>query len=199
MRTIASACGSAENIGALLVRAASFVHPPQADALRENLLACINDLADGNHSAFARALCLHECCFRRWLSRGVPGINSLMRVCFRLGFSVERFLTERLNAEEPHWERAREIVRQSGLLGPRRPSQSDVQLALQRALRSASPPPLDDLALKLGFKRAGALRRRDRITVRSNHQAASRDSSPEGVFAMSAQPLASKTDGYESG
>ena len=154
----------AENIGALLARAASFVHPPQADALRENLLACINDLADGNHSALARALCLHECCFRRWLSRGVPGINSLMRVCFRLGFSVERFLTKRLNTEEPHWERAREIVRQSGLLGPRRPSQADVKLVLQRALRSASPPPLDDLALKLGFKRAGALRRRDRIT-----------------------------------
>ena len=153
----------AENIGALLARAASFVHPPQADALRENLLACINDLADGNHSALARAVCLHESCFRRWLRRGVPEINSLMSVCFRLGFPVERFLTERVSAEAPHWERAREIVRQSGLLGRRRPSQTEVHLALQRALCSASPPALDDLALELGFKRAGALRRRDRI------------------------------------
>jgi len=152
----------AEDIGAMLVRAASFVHPPRADAFRENLRACINDLADGNYSALARAVGLHESCVRRWLCQGIPEINSLMKVCLRLGIPSERFLTERLSAVEPHWARAREIVRQSGLLGPRRPGQAEVRRELQRALRSASPPALDDLALQLGFKHAGALRRRDR-------------------------------------
>jgi plasmid stability protein len=153
----------AENVGALLVRATSFHDPPPADVLRENLRACIFDLADGNRSALSRTVRLHESCFQDWLSQFVPAINSLMSVCFRLGFTLEGFLTERLSTEDSHWERARKIVRQSGFVNPRRSTQAEVRVALQKALSSASPPALDELALELGFRHATALRRRDPI------------------------------------
>ena len=153
----------AENIGALLVRATSFRHPPSADALRENLRACIFDLADGNRSALSRTVRLHDSCFQDWLTQSVPEINSLMSVCFRLGFTLEGFLTEHLNTVDSRWERARKIVRQSGFVNPRRSTHAEVRVALQKALGSASPPALDELAHELGFAHATALRRRDPI------------------------------------
>ncbi len=155
---------AAESLGALLARAVSFAHPPQAQIFRENLRACINDLAEGNYSALSRTVGLHDSDFRSWIRHGLPEIDSLMRACFRLGIPPERFLAERLGTGDPDWENARDVIKHMGLLGPKRPTHSEVKLALRDALHSTYPPTLSELAVRVGFKRYAALYRRDRST-----------------------------------
>jgi hypothetical protein len=154
----------AEQVGALVVRAISFINPPQPQVFRQNVRACIDDLAEGNHSALARALCLHDGHFRNWMHHGLPQVQTLISVCFRLGIPPQRFLTERLGAGDPDWENARKIITHTGLRGPKPPTDAEVKRALRDALHSACPPALSELAVQLGFKRATALYRRDRST-----------------------------------
>jgi hypothetical protein len=154
----------AEQMGALLVRAISFIHPPQPQVFRQNVRGCIEDLGEGNHSALARAVCLYDSHFRNWMHHGLPQVQTLISVCFRLGIPPQRFLTERLGAGDPDWENARKIITDTGLRGPKRPTDAEVRRALRDALHSACPPALSELAAHLGFKRATALYRRDRST-----------------------------------
>ena len=154
----------AERMGALLARAVSFAHPLQPNIFRANLRGCIDDLSEGNHSALSRAVCLYDSHFRNWIRHRLPVIDSLMGVCFRLGIPPERFLTEHLGAGDPDWECARNVIKHTGLRGPKRSTDAEVKLALRDALRSAYPPALSELAVQLGFKRATSLYRRDRCT-----------------------------------
>jgi len=153
----------AENVGTLLAWAPSSVHLPGAAALRANLRAAIDDLAEGNESALARTIGMDVTDSKSWITRhGTPRLDSLLQVCWRLGVPLLRFLTERLEAGDPDWEHARAAVKRAGRSTSKRLRQSEVSLALQAALRAPRPPALSELAKQLGLKYANSLRRRDR-------------------------------------
>jgi hypothetical protein len=101
----------AAQLGTLLSRTAGLDGCTFGEILRENLRHCIDDLAKRNHRRLYRIAKLSNKSVDGWISGYLrPEFLSLMRLCHRLGIPLLRFLTQRLSAGEPDWERARTVV-----------------------------------------------------------------------------------------
>lgn len=180
--------------GDLLAESASVTEAVSPGHFRNNLQRCVDDLASGNLSHFARLSGVPFDSASSWL---VPGhsfsLDSFLRMCCQLELPAARFVSEDMPLDDPGWVRARQLVQQRPSGVPQRkplyrthpspPSEgtpvaertrSDLRRRFQQALAAEAPQALEALALDLGFRYSSALYHRFpelcQAMVRKNHR-----------------------------
>jgi AraC-like DNA-binding protein len=163
--------------GDLLARSSSLTETVSPGHIKNNLRRCVDDLAAGNLSHFARLSGLSFDSISSWLvpSRSFS-LDSFLRLCCHLELPAARFASEDMPLDDPGWVRARQFVQQRPSWSPQRkplygphPSprsegtsveerpRSYLRRKFQRALSSEAPWALQALALDLGFRYSSAL------------------------------------------
>lgn len=140
----------AESIGELLAIAPRLHDLSLHTVLTANLRACVDAVAEGHLDAFA-----NECQVSRsalWLSGShLPMIDTVLRICYRLGVPITTFLENDSRRADAHWKRARQTV-QSDRMVPARRSVERVHHVLVRAAQEQPVPSLSEIARRLGYK-----------------------------------------------
>ncbi len=163
--------------GDLLARSSSLTEAVSPGHFKNNLQRCVDDLASGNLSHFARLSGLPFDSASSWL---VPGrsfsLDSFLRMCCHLELPAARFVGEDMPLDDPGWVRARQLAQQSSswvarrkpLYGPHPPLRSEGPAApeqprsylrgrFEQALAAEAPQSLQALALDLGYRYSSAL------------------------------------------
>lgn len=142
----------AEAIGELLAIAPRLHDLSLHTVLTANLRACVDAVAEGHLDAFA-----NECQVSRsalWHHLGgihLPMIDTVLRICYRLGVPITTFLENDPRRADAHWKRARQAAQLDRMVPPFR-SVERVHHVLVRAAQEHPVPSLSEIARRLGYK-----------------------------------------------
>ena len=152
----------ANGVGELLAIGSVLDNEPSAVRFKDNLSLCIDHLAGGNRSNFARRTGMSLFDIQRWLSTNAyPSLDSFLWMCVVLRISPARFLTAPMPADHPDWEGARQLfARQHCLEPPKQPiadalnrqqlTRETMRETLESALQRNPAPSMPVVARSLG-------------------------------------------------
>jgi hypothetical protein len=137
MADIDNALWRAETMGELLANAPRLEHPSLRSILIANLRACVDNVAGGNMDAFATVCQVSRSPLESHLiSRSVPTIDILLRICRRLRIPIIAFLESDPRRAAAYWERARQSVDPAQMVSAFRPVEKVRLALLKRTARS---------------------------------------------------------------
>lgn len=143
------------NIGELVATALALPTLPSKATITKNIFTCVNQLTQGNITAFARLLGMSPSLVREWyVGKSLPQFRSIVAICYHLEISslldflsvevaaINSSLTTRLLTKLPNQLRT--------------PSHEfdleQAQAMLLAALNEPEPPPVAEVARRLGQK-----------------------------------------------
>jgi len=152
---------AANSIGNLVADAANLPLPPQRNKVAQVISACIDNIAAGNSSAFARMLNLPYYPLQSWQAgKFLPPLAMLLQICYRLEVSLLDFLTKKtLNLADDVVVRL--IQSQPLIKGIDRKKQftsAQVIPIMQLALQESPPPSLQEVVKRFGYQSISSLR-----------------------------------------
>lgn len=142
-----------DNVKQLLATAPQLSYPPPKENVQKVVFAYVNQVAQGNLSEFARMLEMAKSTVWPWYSgKGVPSLDVLLQVCYRLGCGVPSFLCGETTAAD--FSQNSVIIKRQhrqSVSHNKQPFDLDkMQLELRSALEENPPPCLKDIALRIG-------------------------------------------------
>lgn len=149
----------AKQMGELIANAPGMNADPPISKVTAFVPSCIEKLTNGNICAFARLVDVKERTVCAWTrnARGVPRLDLLLRVCYRLGASLSDVLTHeslRLNYELINQSLSRmPIVRSQ-----RSHENGEIRRAFLNALECDPAPSVHEFSACLGYKNSDFLR-----------------------------------------
>lgn len=141
----------AKQMGELIARAPGMAVDPPINKVTIFVPACIEKLTNGNVCAFARLVEVHKTTVQGWCynSRGVPRLDLLLRVCYRLGASLSDLLTKdsvSLNHDLINHSLSRMPVTRL------RRKNGEIRRAFSTALKCDPAPSVHEFSESLGYK-----------------------------------------------
>lgn len=145
----------ANAVGEFLAAVPHLPSPLPKDNVRDHLRSYVNHLTGGNQKAFAELVQISRYQIVMWLAGHIcPRLDSLLRVCYRLGISLVTLVTDEA------WDPAvGERLKKLGLLQPNRSRMwshhpDERRRVLEAALHEKPAPSLTAIARRLGCDRA---------------------------------------------
>jgi DNA-binding phage protein len=130
-------------------------------AFKANLRACIQDVAEGNLLAFAKAVQLSRPGLDRLTyGKSLPELATLLQICHRAEVPLAVFLADHPVADAATWDQLKQAL-QTGRKGCRVPlarSREQVRAAMRQAIHELPPPSLSEIAQRLNYKGVEGLR-----------------------------------------
>jgi AraC-like DNA-binding protein len=165
----------AKSIGELFTLAPHLDTVSLAQTIKDNLLACMQAVTEGNLLLFARICGIHKTSL--WLRvQATDGylmpVNVLLAICDRLDIPLIAFFETDFSKASLYWEHAARMV-QADRMGALRPSPALLRLLLEETTREQPPPSLSDVATRLGYKATWSLHRVDKaicVQISKNHK-----------------------------
>ncbi len=145
----------AKQMGELIARAPSMTADPKINKVTDFVPTCIEKLTNGNICAFARLVEVHQGTVHRWSwnTRGVPRLDLLLKVCYRLGASFSDLLTR--DSISLNYELINHSLSRMPVARFRR--SDDVRRAFFTALKSDPAPTVHEFSASLGYKNSDFL------------------------------------------
>lgn len=151
-----------DNIGKLIAASPYLSSVPPRERVTKNILASVNQVAQGSVATFARLLGKYKRSLREWhAGRELPQLSRLLQICDFLEISLKAFLTEdvaTINSD-------RLVIRvqgkqQAARRNPRKKFDSETaRTMVQEALQENPPPSIKEVMRRLGEKRSHNLYR----------------------------------------
>lgn len=139
-----------DTVGELIAAAPRMLSLPSREKVTAAIRACVNQVTDGNASAFGHMLQVDEETVRVWLAgKKLPQLNSLLRICYSCGTSILNFMTEEvvvadLGSKTKRFDRQLQGRSRTPLRGSPF-NLEQVRHALQAALNKYPPPSLKEV------------------------------------------------------
>jgi len=138
---------------------------PQLDtscaALKANLRACIQEVAEGNVLAFAEVVQLSRPGLDRLTyGKGLPELATLLQICHRAGVPLAVFLASHPVADAATWDQLKQALQtcRKGCRVPLARSREQVRAAMRKAIHEQPPPSLSEIAQRLNYRGVEGLR-----------------------------------------
>jgi DNA-binding MarR family transcriptional regulator/DNA-binding phage protein len=134
-------------------------------ALKANLRACIEYVAEGSVLAFAEVVQLSRPGLDYLTNgKGLPEFGTLLQICHQADTALTTFLTRHPVADAGLWDRLKQTLQSSrkDCRVPLARSREQVRAALREALHEQPPPSLSEIARRLDYKGVEGLRDIDR-------------------------------------
>ena len=152
----------AASLGELIAAAPGLAPLLSKAKFTQTIIDCVNRLAGGNAKALASFIGICANAIYIWQSgETIPRLDVLLRMCFRLNLSVIEFLTGQAFAGHDLEVQAIADQIQCATGVPVRDShkirEGKVRQALTAALNEDPPPPLSEVARRLGYTRTSCL------------------------------------------
>jgi transcriptional regulator with XRE-family HTH domain len=131
-------------LGDLLALTPTVIAPPTRQRVTEMLRFLVQQVSQGSHTAFERAVGLSKRLVAHWLKeRKLPRIDGLLRVCYALDLSLSDFLFSDLETIQPCLmsERIQKLPGRKPRLSVPGSKIGQMQRALEDALRNDEQPP----------------------------------------------------------
>jgi transcriptional regulator with XRE-family HTH domain len=141
-------------LGAIVAQLPVLSAEPKRERIRQVVSNAVEQLADGNATAFARSLGLPRGTVENWRQgKRIPEMDMLLRLCYRLDLSLCEVLFEREERLQPS---LRDPVPPALFSSRKRTAinQESISLSLEQAANSAEypPPSLKEVGLRLGYQ-----------------------------------------------
>jgi DNA-binding MarR family transcriptional regulator/DNA-binding phage protein len=130
-------------------------------ALKANLRACIECVAEGNVLAFAEVVQLSRPGLDYLTNgKGLPELGTLLQICHQADTALATFLTSLPVVDAGTWDRLKQTLQTSrkGCRVPLARSRDQVRAAMREALHEQPPPSLSEIARRLDYKGVEGLR-----------------------------------------
>jgi DNA-binding phage protein len=130
-------------------------------ALKANLRACIEYVAEGNLLAFAEVVQLSRPGLDYLTNgKGLPELGTLLQICHQADTALATFLTSLPVADAGTWDRLKQTLQSSrkDCRVPLSRSREQVRAAMRAALHEQPPPSLSEIARRLDYKGVEGLR-----------------------------------------
>ena len=130
-------------------------------ALKANLRACIEYVAEGNVLAFAELVQLSRPGLDYLTNgKGLPELGTLLQICHQADTALTTFLTSLPVADAGTWDRLKQTLQSSrkDYRVPLARSREQVRAAMREALNEQPPPSLFEIARRLDYKGVEGLR-----------------------------------------
>ena len=130
-------------------------------ALKANLRACIEYVAEGNVLAFAEVVQLSRPGLDYLTNgKGLPELGTLLQICHQADTALTTFLTSLPVADAGTWDRLKQTLQSSrkDCRVPLARSREQVRAAMREALHEQPPPSLSEIARRLDYKGVEGLR-----------------------------------------
>jgi AraC-like DNA-binding protein len=142
----------AKEIGELLACAPKLDSLPLGDVFSCNLRACVDAVARGNSSSFAKTCQVSSSAFRsHLLGNNLPTMDVLLRLCRRLDIPFTAFFETDQALASAYWKHAAQTVQHEQLAPAYRPAEQ-LRLLLHEAVQEQPAPSLSEIAARLGYK-----------------------------------------------
>lgn len=142
----------AREIGELLRCAPTLDSLPLSDILSCNLRACVDAVAQGNSSSFAKTCQVSSSAFRsHLLGNNLPTLDVLLRLGRRLDIPLTAFFETNQAVTRAYWKHATQTVQHEQLAPAYRPAEQ-LRLLLHEAVLEQPAPSLSEIAARLGYK-----------------------------------------------
>ncbi len=141
-------------LGGVVARLPGISIEPKRERIRQVVSDAVEDLADGNTTAFARLLGLPRGTVENWRQgKRIPEMDMLLRLCYRLDLSLCEVLFQEAEPLQPH---LRDPVPPARFPCRKRTAINQESIAHQleqAASRAENPPPsLKEVGLRLGYQ-----------------------------------------------
>jgi hypothetical protein len=125
------------------------------EKLTRNIVVCINQVTEGNLSAFARLLGRHPRFIGKcFAGESCPQLSTILQICYLLEIPLLDFLTKELDITDYAWlAEPLQSPQKYDLRSPKSRKKFDVFKAeqiLQKALKESPPPQLKEVAKRIG-------------------------------------------------
>jgi DNA-binding MarR family transcriptional regulator/DNA-binding phage protein len=130
-------------------------------ALKANLRACIEYVAEGNVLAFAEVVQLSRPGLDYLTNgKGLPELGTLLQICHQADIALTAFLTSLPVADAGTWDQLKQTLQSSrkDCRVPLARSREQVRAAMREALHEQPPPSLSEIARRLDYKGVEGLR-----------------------------------------
>jgi len=130
-------------------------------ALKANLRACIEYVAEGNVLAFAEVVQLSRPGLDYLTNgKGLPELGTLLQICHQADTALATFLTSLPVVDAGTWDRLKQTLQTSrkDCRVPLARSRDQVRAAMREALHEQPPPSLSEIARRLDYKGVEGLR-----------------------------------------
>ena len=130
-------------------------------ALKANLRACIEYVAEGNVLAFAEVVQLSRPGLDYLTNgKGLPELGTLLQICHQADTALATFLTSLPVVDAGTWDRLKQTLQSSrkDCRVPLARSREQVRAAMREALHEQPPPSLSEIARRLDYKGVEGLR-----------------------------------------
>jgi DNA-binding phage protein len=130
-------------------------------ALKANLRACIEYVAEGNVLAFAEVVQLSRHGLNYLTNgKGLPELGTLLQICHQADTALATFLTSLPVVDAGTWDRLKQTLQTSrkDCRVPLARSREQVRAAMREALHEQPPPSLSEIARRLDYKGVEGLR-----------------------------------------
>ena len=124
-------------------------------ALKANLRACIEYVAEGNVLAFAEAVQLSRPGLDYLTNgKGLPELGTFLQICRQTGVPLTTFLTSNPVADAANWDQLKQTLQscRKDCRVPLARSREQVRAAMREALLEQPPPSLSEIARRLDYK-----------------------------------------------
>jgi DNA-binding phage protein len=130
-------------------------------AFKANLRACIQDVAEGNLRAFAKAVQLSRPGVDRLINgKSLPELATLLQICHTAEAPLAVFLADHPVADAATWDQLKQAIQtdRKGCRVPLARSREQVRAAMRQAIYEQPPPSLSEIAQRLNYRRVEGLR-----------------------------------------
>ena len=137
-------------------------------ALKANLRACIEYVAEGNVLAFAEVVQLSRPGLDYLTNgKGLPELGTLLQICHQADTALATFLTSLPVVDAGTWDRLKQTLQSSrkDCRVPLARSREQVRAAMREALHEQPPPSLSEIARRLDYKGVEGLRDVDKSAI----------------------------------
>lgn len=148
----------AKQMGELIARAPGIAADPPIDKVTAFVPACIEKLTNGNGCAFARLVEVNKMTVYGWCrnTRGVPRLDLLLRVCYRLGASLSDLLTN--DSVSLNHELINQLLSRMPVIRLQRSHENgEILRAFLTALKCSPAPSIHEFSASLGYKNSDFL------------------------------------------
>jgi AraC-like DNA-binding protein len=149
----------AKQMGELIASAPGMEADPPISKVTAFVPACIEKLTNGNIGAFARLVDVKEGTVSAWTrnARGVPRLDLLLRVCYRLGASLSDLLTK--DSVSLNYELINQSLSRMPVVRTQRSHENgEIRRAFLTALKCDPAPSVHEFSASLGYKNSDFLR-----------------------------------------
>jgi len=154
----------AESIGELVARAPGLSNSLSVKPIDEKVMEVISRLVKGNDTTVADLIGVRKKIVSFWqCGRSIPRLEFILKFCYRLDLSVVDFLTVMTNrlccgiqVDETQLQNLKVPTKREAVVA----WETNIRRTLEAALLEEPPPPLAEIAGRLGYLSAGSLYRK---------------------------------------